>query len=323
MRRRPALVLLAALLLTLGTAGRAEAEPPPLPEDDPYFAAPADLPSYAAGELIRARPVTVKSFEVPVPADAWQVLFRTSDRRGTPTVSVTTVIVPRTEWRRGGERPLVSYQTAEDGVSTRCAPSYALSAGIAGGFTGSYSESSMVVSLLLKGWAVSVPDYEGMESQFLVADVAAKGVLDGLRAAQSSAAPASRTRRSGCGATQGAPSRPRTPPSCSRATRPSSTSTRSRWVASSAACARRSTRSRAASSAVRSRWGSTGSTAPMHGTSGPTSTPSAGVSTTPARTCASSRPCSDAPSWTSPTSRPSREPWTARRSPRCWRRTAR
>jgi len=125
----------------------------------------------------------VKSFEIPVPADAWQVLFRTSDRRGEPTVSVTTVIVPRTPWRGAGLRPLVSYQTAEDGVSTRCAPSYALSAGISGGFTGSYSESSLVVSLLMKGWAVSVPDYEGMESQFLVGDVAAKGVLDGLRAA--------------------------------------------------------------------------------------------------------------------------------------------
>jgi hypothetical protein len=186
-RLRPVLVALAALLLTVlttVTAGHAGAQPPPLPEDDPYFTAPASLASYAPGELIRARRVTVRAFELPVPADAWQALFRTSDRRGRPTVSVTTVIVPRAPWRGGGPRPLVSYQTAEDGVSTRCAPSYALTAGISGGFTGSYSESPLVVALLLKGWAVSVPDYEGMESQFLVADVAAKGVLDGLRAAR-------------------------------------------------------------------------------------------------------------------------------------------
>lgn len=177
-------VAVVAVLLALVARAPAHATPPPLPEDDPYFRAPAGLAGYAPGELIRARPVTVKSFELPVPADAWQVLFRTSDRLRRPTVSVTTVIVPRSPWRGDGPRPLVSYQTAEDGVSTRCAPSYALSAGISGGFTGSYSESPLVVSLLLKGWAVSVPDYEGMESQFLVGDVAAKGVLDGLRAAR-------------------------------------------------------------------------------------------------------------------------------------------
>ena len=190
--RRPFAIALAALLLTLllalliggVTAGRAEAKPPPLPEDDPYFSAPARLARFAPGELIRARRVAVTAFELPVPADAWQALFRTSDRLGRPTVSVTTVIVPRSPWTGGGRRPLVSYQTAEDGVSTRCAPSYALSAGISGGFTGSYSESPLVLSLLLKGWAVSVPDYEGMDSQFLVGDVAAKGVLDGLRAAR-------------------------------------------------------------------------------------------------------------------------------------------
>jgi hypothetical protein len=79
---------------------------------------------------------------------------------------------------------VVSYQTAEDGVSTRCAPSYALTAGAGGGFTGSYSESPIIVSALLQGWALSVPDYEGMESQFLIGDVAAKGVLDGLRASR-------------------------------------------------------------------------------------------------------------------------------------------
>ncbi|MEJ7633815.1 lipase family protein [Aeromicrobium sp.] len=40
----------------------------------------------------------------------------------------------------------------------------------------------MIGSLLLKGWAVSVPDYEGIRSEFLVAGTEGKAVLDGIRA---------------------------------------------------------------------------------------------------------------------------------------------
>ncbi|WP_182379174.1 lipase family protein [Nocardioides sp. WS12] len=176
--------LLAVLIAVVLLPPVAMAEPVPLPEDDPFFAAPADLASYRPGEVIASRKVQVKAFEVPVPAAAWQLVYRTSDRVGTPTVTVTTVIVPTAPWSGPGTRPLVSYQTAEDGVSTRCAPSYALTAGGQGGLTGSYSETPIIVTALLQGWAVSVPDYEGMQSQFLVADVAAKAVLDGLRAAR-------------------------------------------------------------------------------------------------------------------------------------------
>jgi len=181
-RRMPVLTLL-ALALAIPTSA-AHAAAPPIPEDDPFFAAPRDVGHYQPGDVIRSRSVQVKAFELPVPSHAWQLIFRTSDRTDKPTVTGTTLIVPRSPWRGPGSRPVVSYQTAEDGVSTRCAPSYALNAGLKGGFTGSYSESPIIVIALLQGWAISVPDYEGMESQFLVADVAAKGVLDGLRASR-------------------------------------------------------------------------------------------------------------------------------------------
>lgn len=182
---RLAVALTTALTAVLWTLGPAAAEPPPIPEDDPFFAAPPGLAKKAPGAVLASRRVQVKAFELPVPADAWQLKYRTSDRTGRPTVTATTVLVPRSPWRKKGARPLVSYQTAEDGVSTRCAPSYALTAGIRGGFTGSYSESPIIVAALLQGWAVAVPDYEGMRSEFLVAATSAKGVLDGLRAARS------------------------------------------------------------------------------------------------------------------------------------------
>jgi hypothetical protein len=157
--------------------------PLPIPEQDPFFAAPHNVRSYHPGEIIRSRPVAVRAFELPMAAKAWQLIYRTSDRTGAATVTGTTLMVPTTPWLGEGPRPLVSYQTAEDGVSTRCAPSYALATGYRGsGFTGSYSESPIMAFALQQGWALSVPDYEGMQSQFLIGDVAARGVLDGLRA---------------------------------------------------------------------------------------------------------------------------------------------
>jgi hypothetical protein len=174
-------VLSTVALCALPTS--AAGAPLPIPEQDPFFATPANLSALKPGTIIRTRTIQPKVFEIPVPARGWQLLYRTSDRRGRATVTATTLLMPTlTAGLLRDPRPVVSYQTAEDGVSTRCAPSYAMSAGLQGGLTGSYSEIPLLSSMLLRGWAVAVPDYEGMRSEFLVADVAAKGVLDGLRA---------------------------------------------------------------------------------------------------------------------------------------------
>ncbi|KAA1417835.1 lipase [Nocardioides humilatus] len=157
----------------------------PVPEEDPFYAVPANVADYDNGEVISFRPITPKAFEIPLPAQGWQVLYRTEDRVGRPTATVTTVLVPDRAWKGAGPRPLLSYQTAEDGVAGKCAPSYAFSAGVRGGLTNAYPELGLVAMALLRGWAVSVPDYEGPQSQFLVAGVQAKGVLDGIRAARS------------------------------------------------------------------------------------------------------------------------------------------
>ena len=168
-------------LFTLPTA--ASAAPLPIPEKDPFFAAPANLSALKPGAIIRTRAIQPKILEVPVPAKGWQLLYRTSDRHGRATVTATTLLMPTlTSALATGPRPVVSYQTAEDGVSTRCAPSYAIAAGLPGGITNSTAEVPLLSSMLLRGWAVAVPDYEGMRSEFLVADTEAKGVLDGLRA---------------------------------------------------------------------------------------------------------------------------------------------
>jgi hypothetical protein len=122
---------------------------------------------------------------MPLPATAWQLKYRTDDFRGRATATLTTVMVPTAAWTGQGPRPLVSYQTAEDGVDQHCAPSRAIRDGFRAGFSGSYTEGGVMAQMLFKGWAVAAPDYEGPRSEFLIAGTSARGVLDGLRAARS------------------------------------------------------------------------------------------------------------------------------------------
>ncbi len=182
------LPVVVALLSFVGAPSTTAAGTVPVPEDDPFYDVPADIASYANGEVIASRPVAPKAWEIPLPAKGWQLLYRTEDRTGAPTATVTTVVVPDKAWAGPGPRPLLSYQTAEDGVAGKCAPSYAFNAGLNGGISNSYPELTLVAMAVQKGWAISVPDYEGPESQFLVAGMQAKGVLDGIRAARNFAA---------------------------------------------------------------------------------------------------------------------------------------
>ncbi|MCW2498078.1 lipase family protein [Jatrophihabitans sp.] len=181
---RLALTIGLVLAAALAMPAEAHAAAIPLPENDPFYAVPADIASLADGAIIGSRAVATQSFGLPLPVHAWQLEYRTTDSIGRPTATVTTVMVPVAPWLGKGPRPLVSYQTAEDGVAGKCAPSYTLRAGLRSGFNNSAAESLLMASALLNGWAVAAPDYEGPQSAFLGGLGAGRAVLDGLRAAQ-------------------------------------------------------------------------------------------------------------------------------------------
>lgn len=182
---RTVLLVSAALAVAASVAVPAAGASDSVAPADPFYSVPADISAYRDGQVLAARPVSARAFDLPLPARAWQLQYRTEDFRGRPSATVTTLIVPDLPWTGPGPRPLLLYQTAEDGVDGHCAPSHALVDGSRSGFTGSYSETGMVGLALLQGWAVSVPDYEGPQSTFLIAGTEARGVLDGLRAARS------------------------------------------------------------------------------------------------------------------------------------------
>jgi hypothetical protein len=79
---------------------------------------------------------------------------------------------------------VLSYQTAEDGAGTKCAPSYAIRGGLPASGSNSAPETLLMSQALQRGWVVVAPDYQGPRSMFLGADGEARGVLDGLRAAR-------------------------------------------------------------------------------------------------------------------------------------------
>ena len=177
------LLAVVAALTALSSPSQAASQVP-RPEDDPFYAQPADLADSAPGDVLGSREIEATAYSLPLPAKAWQVKYRSVDSTGTPTANVTTVLIPLTAWAGPGSRPLVSYQTAEDSAGMHCAPSYGLRAGLASGIV-PVSETGVVAALLQRGWAAVVPDYEGPGSQFGAAVTEGRGVLDSLTAVRS------------------------------------------------------------------------------------------------------------------------------------------
>lgn len=162
---------------------------PLLPEQDPAFYRPA-VQRYAAlapGEIIMARQIHPANFSaVALNVDAWQLSFRSTNSRNEPIPAVATVLKPQ---GAAADRPLLSFQMAEDSLGSWCAGSYTVQSG---------SESSVITgqnataveflwvahAALAMGWAVVIPDHQGPDSAFAAGPLAGRITLDGIRAAE-------------------------------------------------------------------------------------------------------------------------------------------
>ncbi|MGJ6124573.1 lipase family protein [Mycolicibacterium sp. Y3] len=159
---------------------------PQLPKDDPFYVAPAGFQHAAPGTVLRSREVELAFLGlIPQQVRAVQLLYRTTDMNGNPEAAATTVVIPA---ERGPERvcPVVSYQCAIDAISSRCFPSYALRRhAVAPGAVPQF-EMLLVAAAIAEGWAVSVPDHEGVNGSWGTPYEPGYRILDGLRAAISS-----------------------------------------------------------------------------------------------------------------------------------------
>ncbi|MCO4253230.1 lipase family protein [Pseudarthrobacter raffinosi] len=173
--------LLASLLTVLSAGGVAHADivldpavnTVPHPLSDAFYAQPKSFGGKAAGEILNSRQVTVTQLGVPVPFEAHQVQYVSTDTVGKAQANVATILKPL---NTTGAPKLVSYQTPINSLSYSCDPSYRLR-------NGSEDELRNIETLLAQGWTVVVPDFLGPDHQWAAGYVEAKGTLDGIRAA--------------------------------------------------------------------------------------------------------------------------------------------
>ena len=144
------------------------------PRDDPFHAQPDDLDSYVPGTIIESRPVDIRLFRRRLEVDAWHLKFRTTTSDGTAAAGVATVMLPRHE-PDGGRRPLLAYQPAIDSLGPTGDPSYTLR-------RGDHLELPVMLLALRRGWVVIAVDWTGPRHSFVDLTLAARFVLDGVRA---------------------------------------------------------------------------------------------------------------------------------------------
>lgn len=173
--------LLAALLTTLGTTSASAVVPePPRPA---FYEAPATLPS-TNGAVIRNELVSFLLDPLDATSlvrNANRVLYRTTNRSGRAIAASGTVLVPTTPWVGLGTRPVIGYAPGTQGMADRCAPSRLFSEGIE-------YEGLGIEGLLLRGYAVAMPDYEGLGTvgvhTYMDRVSQGRATLDVVRAAQ-------------------------------------------------------------------------------------------------------------------------------------------
>jgi hypothetical protein len=126
--------------------------------------------------------LALPNLETPIRAD--QLLFRTRDELGDPSVQVTTIARPPVPV---SEPRILAYLSFYDALGPQCDPSYTLQGGYAGNTSNdnqAKEELGLVLSNLVQGYIVTVPDFEGTDEHWAAGHEAGYGTLDAIRATE-------------------------------------------------------------------------------------------------------------------------------------------
>ncbi|MCH8497501.1 MAG: lipase family protein [Marinobacter sp.] len=153
---------------------------PAIGPNDMTFYNPPVMHGGEQGDLIWYRLTSVNLGSGAPSAQAWNVLYRSTDALGNPNVVTGTVLVPAAPWTGGGSRPLLGYAVGTHGLAQRCAPSVQMN-------QGKDYESANIAAALNAGYAVLVSDNPGYTTgdtpTYLAGASQAKAVMDIFRAA--------------------------------------------------------------------------------------------------------------------------------------------
>ncbi|WP_435581480.1 lipase family protein [Amycolatopsis thermoflava] len=149
----------------------------PGPFDDSFYTPPAPLPAGNAGDVIRWRPA------VPLMnaanADAWEVMYLSTNALGARNAVTGTVLVPKGV--DPAKAPIVGFAVGTQGPAFKCTPSKAIE-------RGTLYDQPAINDSLASGYAVAVTDYEGYSPTtvptYITGQSMGPAVIDSVRAAQ-------------------------------------------------------------------------------------------------------------------------------------------
>jgi triacylglycerol lipase len=168
---------LVAVVATFLCGPAAHADDPYHPGDSYYnedeytafYTPPDPLPPGQPGDLIRTEPsplVLEPSGQLgAIMATGTRIMYRSTDSRGNPMAVSGTYFEPFNDWPGAGPRPLIVYGPGTQGLGDQCAPSRLFNQGIhfAPFLDIAFNYESMFVSTLVaRGFAVVMTDYQGL-----------------------------------------------------------------------------------------------------------------------------------------------------------------
>lgn len=160
------------LVLVLGLLTAFAAVPPAAADESHYatfYTPPDPLPDGSPGDIIRFEPsrlVLEPSGQLGAfVAKGTRMMYRSTDTHDAPIAVTGTYFEPDNPWPGQGPRPLIAFGPGVYGIGDQCAPSRLFNQGIHWGggadLTMGYEEM-FVATMVARGFAVVVTDYEGV-----------------------------------------------------------------------------------------------------------------------------------------------------------------
>lgn len=163
------ILLCAALAAVSGCGAFVPAEP------GAFYTPPDPLPNGEPGTLLRSEPMLE---DLPEGAEAWRILYLSTDHAGEPIAVSGFVVAP--EGESATPRPVIAWAHGTTGVLPKCGVSHT---------DKPYQQTPVVDLMLEEGYVVVSTDYPGLSTPgihpYLVGRSAAHSVLDAVRAARS------------------------------------------------------------------------------------------------------------------------------------------
>jgi hypothetical protein len=179
-------VLLAGLLVLGLTQGPGSAAgEKPRPSEDPFYSYTGDKPlrDIKPGTILKRRTEMVSLGTNPTPIPALQVLYRTTDERHQPAITVTTILTPNDA---AAPPRIVAYLSFYDALGSQCDPSYTLTGGDPGPANRQQAEveEGLISAYLQAGATVEIPDFENTKLHWGAGQESGYSTLDSLRATE-------------------------------------------------------------------------------------------------------------------------------------------